>query len=250
MGPNGEGQRRRRPRPEIKCCQWSRGGGTSAVPGRAGGANCCGAERWAGGGRAAQGLPRDSGRSLAAAGVGRAGRAAGSRRRGFEAGPRTGRPRHPGGAARRRVCPAAKRRREPAGALETLWQPRPESPGSCPFLGHPPGRPRRRVTVLGPRQKEPPGDPRRGPASRGSQPRGLGPGRKGLSGDAGPGAEGAAARRSGAGPPRRGAGQRLLWRQTPGPSGAGASATAPRGAWPRSGLQESLPPRGRPGTGR
>lgn len=136
------------------------------------------------------------------------------------------------------------------GPSKPSGNPGPESPGSCPFLGRPPGRPRRRVTVPGPRQKEPPGDPRRGPASRGSQPRGLEPGRKGLSGDAGPGAVGAAARRSGAGPPGHGAGQRLLWRRTLGPSGAGASATGPRGARPRSGLQGSLPPRGRPGTGR
>lgn len=136
------------------------------------------------------------------------------------------------------------------GPSEPSGNPGPETPGSCGFLGRPPGRPRQRVTVLGPRQKEPPGDPRRGPASRGSQPRGLEPGRKGLSGDAGPAAGAAGARRSGAGPPGRGAGQRLLWRQTLGPSGAGASATAPQGARPRSGLQGSVPPRGRPGTGR
>lgn len=125
MEPNKERQRRQRPRPETKCGQWARGGRTSAVPRRAGGANCCGAEYWAGGGRVAKGLPRDSGCSRGAAGVGRAGRAAGPGRHGFEAGPRAGRPRHPGGAARRRVCPAAERRREPAGALETRWQPGP-----------------------------------------------------------------------------------------------------------------------------
>ncbi|XDA77095.1 hypothetical protein R6Z07M_007205 [Ovis aries] len=102
-----------------------------------GGANCCGTERWAGGGQAAQGLPRDSGRSRAAAGVGRAGGAAGPGRRGFEAGPRAGRPRHPGGAARRRVCPAAERRREPAGALRTLWQPGPGVLGELLLPGTP-----------------------------------------------------------------------------------------------------------------
>ncbi|XP_044085678.1 putative uncharacterized protein ASB16-AS1 [Neovison vison] len=106
-------------------------------PAEGGGANCCGAEPWAGGGRAAQGLPRDSGRSRAAAGVGRAGRAPGPGRRGFEAGPRAGRPRHPGGAARRRVCPAAERRREPAGALETPWQAGSRVPGDRLLPGTP-----------------------------------------------------------------------------------------------------------------
>ena len=70
-------------------------------------------------------------------GVGRAGGAAGPGRRGFEAGPRAGRPRHPGGAARRRVCPAAERRREPAGALRTLWQPGPGVLGELLLPGTP-----------------------------------------------------------------------------------------------------------------
>lgn len=84
-------------------------------------------------GRAAAGRPRGCRGTRGAAERlqegGRAGRAAGPGRRGFEAGPRAGRPRHPGGSALRRVCPAAERRREPAGALETSWQPGPGVPG-------------------------------------------------------------------------------------------------------------------------
>lgn len=128
--------------------------------------------------------------------------------------------------------------------------PGPEPPGSCPSPERPPGRPRRRVTALGSRPEEPPGDPRRGPASSGANPGAWSRGGRGLAEARGRGAEGAGTRRSGAGPPGRAAGQRLLGRQTPRPSGAGASVTAPRAARPRSGLQGRPPPGGRPGTGR
>lgn len=138
MRTNGELQRRRRPRPEIKCCQWPGGGGTSAVPGRAGGERTVVVRSV---GRAAAGWPRGCrgtwGSSRAAAGVGRTGRAAGPGNRGFEAGPRAGRPRHPEGAARRRVCSAAERRREPAGSRETVWPPGPGAPGELPLPGTP-----------------------------------------------------------------------------------------------------------------
>lgn len=72
------------------------------------------------------------------------------------------------------------------GPSKPAGNPGPEPPGGGRRLGRPPGRPRRRVTVLGPRQKAPPVDPRRGPASRGLQLRGLERGGKGLSRDAGP----------------------------------------------------------------
>lgn len=125
-----------------------------------------------------------------------------------------------------------------------------ESPGSCCFLGRLPGRPRRRVTVLGPQQKAPPGDPQRGPASRGSPPRGLQPAGRSF-------AETRGRRpkeldRGGAEPGLPGAGQGSAWTGDGlwDPWLRGPQRPVPRGARPRSGLAGALPRRGRPGAGR
>lgn len=84
-----------------------------------------------------------------------------------------------GGRATPRELPSGEFAQQPKeggsqrGPSKPTGNPGPKSPGSGRFLGRPPGRPCPRVTVLGPRQKAPSGDPRRGPASRRSQPRGL-----------------------------------------------------------------------------
>lgn len=84
-----------------------------------------------------------------------------------------------GGRATPRELPSGEFAQQPKeggsqrGPSKPAGNPGPKSPGSGRFLGRPPGRPCPRVTVLGPRQKAPSGDPRRGPASRRSQPRGL-----------------------------------------------------------------------------
>lgn len=176
MRTNGERQRRRRPRPEIKCRQWPGGGGTSAVPGRAG-------ERTVvvrSVGRAAAGRPRGCRGTRGAAerlqgwggpdvlrGPGTAGSRPGPAR-GGRATPRE----LPGGE----FAPQPKEGGSRRGPEKPSGHPGPEPPGSCPSLGRrpslgrPPGRPRRRVTALGSRPEEPPGDPRRGPASSGANP--------------------------------------------------------------------------------
>lgn len=204
MRTNGELQRRRRPRPEIKCCQWPGGGGTSAVPGRAGGSELlwCGAlgGRRPGGPGAAAGLGGAAERLQGWGGpdVLRGPGTAGSRpgpARGGRATPRE----LPGGE----FAPQPKEGGSRRGPEKPSGHPGPEPPGSCPSLGRPPGRPRRRVTVLGSRPEEPPGDPRRGPASSGANPgawsrggrgfpeaRGRGPKEPGRGG-AGPGLPGA-----------------------------------------------------------
>lgn len=88
--------------------------------GRAGAANCCGAERWAGGGRVAQGLPLDSGRSRAAAGVGRTRRPAGLGRRGFEAGPRAREAALPPGSCPAVSLPSSRKKAGAGGGPQNL----------------------------------------------------------------------------------------------------------------------------------
>lgn len=129
------------------------------------------------------------------------------------------------------------------GPSKPPGNPGPESLGSGCFLGRPPGRPRCRVTVLGPRQKAPPGDPRRGPASRGSRPRGLERGGRGLPEAESRGRRDPGLSDAGQGSARAGDG---LWD----PRVRGSQRPAPRHARPRSGLPGILPQRDRPGAGR